>query len=134
MHPASEGITTRTIRELVYAALQQLSTIPDPLPAELVKAESLSDYDQALRTIHFPEDQGQLARAQERLKFDELFTLELGVAFRKHRVEAEQAGVAHTVSGSADRAALRGRCRSSRPGRRGERSTRSAKRWGDPGR
>jgi len=100
VHPASEGITTRTIRELVYAALQQLSTIPDPLPAELVKAESLSDFDQALRTIHFPEDQGQLARAQERLKFDELFTLELGVAFRKHRVEAEQAGVAHTVSGS----------------------------------
>ena len=100
VHPASEGITTRTIRELVYAALQQLSTIPDPLPAELVSAESLSDYDQALRTIHFPEDQGQLARAQERLKFDELFTLELGVAFRKHRVEAEQAGVAHTVSGS----------------------------------
>ena len=100
VHPASEGITTRTIRELVYAALQQLSTIPDPLPAELVKAESLSDYDQALRTIHFPEDQGQLAHAQERLKFDELFTLELGVAFRKHRVEAEQAGVAHTVLGS----------------------------------
>ena len=56
VHPASEGITTRTIRELVYAALQQLSTIPDPLPAELVKAESLSDFDQALRTIHFPED------------------------------------------------------------------------------
>jgi len=100
VHPASEGVTTRTIRELVYAALQQLSTIPDPLPAELVSTESLSDYDQALRTIHFPEDQGQLARAQERLKFDELFTLELGVAFRKHRVEAEQAGVAHTVSGS----------------------------------
>ena len=51
---------------------------PIHCPAELVKAESLSDYDQALRKIHFPEDQGQLARAQERLKFDELFTLELG--------------------------------------------------------
>ena len=100
VHPASEGIATRTIRELVYTALQRLPTIPDPLPTELVEAESLTDYDQALRRIHFPEDQGQLARAQERLKFDELFTLELGVAFRKHRVEAEQAGVAHTASGS----------------------------------
>ena len=100
VHPASEGITTRTIRELVYAALERLPKIPDPLPAELVEAESLSDYDQALRKIHFPEHPGQLARAQERLKFDELFTLELGVAFRKHRVEAEQAGVAHTARGS----------------------------------
>ena len=99
VHPASEGIATRTIRELVYTALQRLPHDPGLLPAELVEAESLSDYDQALRTIHFPEDQGQLARAQERLKFDELFTLELGVAFRKHRVEAEQAGVAHTASG-----------------------------------
>ena len=99
VHPASDGITARTIRELVYVALERLARIPDPLPAELVAAESLSNYDHALRRIHFPEDPRQLARARERLKFDELFTLELGVAFRKHRVEAEQTGVAHAVVG-----------------------------------
>ena len=130
VHPASEGIATRTIRELVYTALQRLPTIPDPLPAELVDAESLSDYDQALRKIHFPEDQGQLARAQERLKFDELFTLELGVAFRKHRVEAEQAGVAHTASGPlTERLSADAPVRADR-GAACERSTRSARRWG----
>ena len=38
------------------------------------------------------------------MKFDELFTLELGVAFRKHRVEAESAGVPHDLDGAlADR-------------------------------
>jgi ATP-dependent DNA helicase RecG len=99
VHPAAEGISTRTIRELVHGALEQLPAIRDPLPAALVKAESLGSYDEALRRIHFPEDPGQLARARERLKFDELFTLELGVAFRKHRVEAEQTGVAHAVVG-----------------------------------
>ena len=36
-----------------------------------------------------------MERARERLKFDELFTLELGVAFRKHRVSRQQAGRAH---------------------------------------
>jgi ATP-dependent DNA helicase RecG len=99
VHPASEGITTRTIRELVHAALERLPAIPDPLPPALVEAESLGTYNDALRKIHFPADPNELARALERLKFDELFTLELGVAFRKHRVEAEQAGVAHDPDG-----------------------------------
>jgi ATP-dependent DNA helicase RecG len=99
VHPASEGITTRTIRELVHSALEQLPSVEDPMPFDVVDAERLSDYDAAIRRIHFPEDDRQLAGALERLKFDELFTLELGVAFRKHRVEGEQAGVAHTVDG-----------------------------------
>ncbi|MDP9328887.1 MAG: ATP-dependent DNA helicase RecG [Actinomycetota bacterium] len=100
VHPASEGITTRTIRELVHSALEQLPSVRDPMPADVLDAERLSDYDAAIRHIHFPEDDRQLAGALERLKFDELFTLELGVAFRKHRVEGEQAGVAHAVDGA----------------------------------
>ena len=99
VHPASEGIASRTIRELVHGALVRLPTISDPLPTELVQAEALGSYDEAVRKIHFPADPVELTRAQERLKFDELFMLELGVAFRKHRVEAEQAGVAHVVGG-----------------------------------
>ena len=99
VHPAAEGITPRTIRELVWLALQQLPQQPDPLPEELRAAESLSDRDQALRWIHFPADQRELDVARERLKFDELFTLELGVAFRRQRLEAERTGVAHTAGG-----------------------------------
>ncbi|MGH2595950.1 MAG: ATP-dependent DNA helicase RecG, partial [Actinomycetota bacterium] len=99
VHPASDGIASRTIRELMYEALNRLPGIPDPLPIELVEVEALGSYDEAVRKIHFPADPAELARAQERLKFDELFTLELGVAFRKHRVEAEQAGVSHVVGG-----------------------------------
>ena len=99
VHPASEGITPRTIRELIHRALDQLPRIGDPMPAELIRAEGLETFDHAIRRIHFPEDPTELDRARERLKFDELFVLELGVAFRKHRVEAEQAGIAHTVDG-----------------------------------
>ncbi|MBI4172284.1 MAG: ATP-dependent DNA helicase RecG, partial [Actinobacteria bacterium] len=99
VHPATEGITTRTIRELVFRALEGLPAIPDPLPEDVVDAESLLSYDWAARKIHFPESQEELAKAQERLKFDELFTLELGVAFRKRRVEAAEVGIAHTADG-----------------------------------
>jgi ATP-dependent DNA helicase RecG len=99
VHRASEGVTTRTIRELVFTALDRLPPIVDPMPAELIEAEGLEDLDAALRRVHFPEDAEQLARAVERLKFDELFTLELGVAFRKHRLESERTGVAHRADG-----------------------------------
>ncbi len=99
VHPATEGVTSRTIRELVHRALGRLPKIPDPMPADLVRSEGLGSYDEAIRTIHFPQSPEELARAQERLKFDELFTLELGVAFRKRRVQAEQQGVAHAPDG-----------------------------------
>ncbi|HET6713308.1 MAG TPA: ATP-dependent DNA helicase RecG [Actinomycetota bacterium] len=104
VHPAAEGVTTRTIRELLHRALERLGPIADPMPAEIVDAEGLGSYDRALHDIHFPADERALAAARERLKFDELFTLELGVAFRKHRVEAESAGVLHDLGGPlADR-------------------------------
>lgn len=98
VHRATEGISTRTIRELVHRVLERLAHVPEPLPAEIVSAERLPPEDHAIRHIHFPEDGPSLDRATERLKFDELFTLELGVAFRKHRIESTQAGIAHVAA------------------------------------
>jgi ATP-dependent DNA helicase RecG len=99
VHRATEGVSTRTIRELVYRALQRLEPLPDPVPPGIVRAESLIEEDRALRDIHFPEDGDARRRAVDRLKFDELFALELGVAYRKHRVERAARGVAHSVEG-----------------------------------
>jgi ATP-dependent DNA helicase RecG len=99
VHPAADGIAPRTIRELVWRALEQLPPMPDPVPDAIRTAESLTDRDQALRWIHFPKDEAELATARERLKFDELFTLELGVAFRRRRLESERSGVAHRADG-----------------------------------
>ena len=99
VHPAAEGITPKTIRELLWRSLEQLPPQVDPLPADLVAAEHLSGWDTALRRIHFPSDEAELTSARERLKFDELFTLELGVAYRKQRVEAERKGVSHEADG-----------------------------------
>ncbi|MEX0743755.1 MAG: ATP-dependent DNA helicase RecG, partial [Actinomycetota bacterium] len=99
VHRATEGITTRTVRELVWRALEQIPRIADPLPHAIVRAESLQEFDRAIRRIHFPDTQEELHEAQERLKFDELFTLELGVAFRKHRVERAEQGIVHRPDG-----------------------------------
>ena len=99
VHRATEGVSTRTLRDLVHRALAQLSRLPDPLPRDVVEAEELPTFDWAVRHIHFPDTDADLLRAEERLKFDELFTLELGVAFRKHRVSREEQGVVHRTDG-----------------------------------
>jgi ATP-dependent DNA helicase RecG len=100
VHPATEGASTGTIRRLVHDALQRLARVPDSVPAEIRKRQSLRPLAEALSQIHFPDRPDDIRRARERLKFDELFFLELGVAFRKHRVEAETRGVSHDTSGS----------------------------------
>jgi ATP-dependent DNA helicase RecG len=108
VYRATEGITGRTIRELVHRALQRIPRIPDPLPADIVTDEALASEDDALRAIHFPPDPGALSRARDRLKFDELFVLELGVAYRKRRIEREAAGVGHDVDGDLTKRFLEG--------------------------
>jgi ATP-dependent DNA helicase RecG len=108
VHPATEGISTRTIRELMWRALQGVGSIPDPLPLDVVEAERLGPEDDALRSIHFPEDPEALSRARNRLKFDELFALELGVAYRKHRVERVAEGVVHRIDGDLTSSFLAG--------------------------
>jgi ATP-dependent DNA helicase RecG len=99
VHRATEGITPRTIRELVYRALQQLGPIDEPMAADVLAGEDLIDEDSALRWIHFPTDRRQQGAAIDRLKFDELFVLELGVAFRKRRLERHAVGVQHDLNG-----------------------------------
>jgi len=99
IHPATEGVSPGMIRRLVHDALGRVA-LADPVPPDLRPADGALGRGEALRAIHFPEDEVQLSRARQRLKFDEMFTLELGVAFRKHRVERETKGVAHDLSGT----------------------------------
>jgi len=48
VHRAAEGITTRTIRELVYSALQRIGPVPEELPPDALDGESLVDEATAL--------------------------------------------------------------------------------------
>ena len=71
---------SRMIQNLQYRLLSGLNWfIPEILPSyilEKIHLESLSD---ALRNIHFPESAERLKKAQFRLKFDELFFIQLHI-------------------------------------------------------
>ncbi|AEV15943.1 ATP-dependent DNA helicase RecG [Thermus sp. CCB_US3_UF1] len=76
IYPAKEGIGQAFLRRTVHQALQRALPLPDPL-APYREAEGLGDYSEALRAIHFPEDEEALKRALLRLKFQEYLLLEI---------------------------------------------------------
>jgi len=68
------------IRELLGKALPQ---VQETLPAYIIERQRLCPLDFALANIHFPKDLQSLRKAQERLKFEELFILQLSLQKQK---------------------------------------------------
>lgn len=59
--------------------------ISETLPSYLIQNQKLMLLDDALRNIHFPKNQQALAAAQYRLKFEELFYIQLNILKLKHQ-------------------------------------------------
>ncbi len=57
--------------------------VPDPLPAWIRQAADLMPLGEALRQAHFPDSHAELKRARQRLAFDEIFLLQMGVLRQK---------------------------------------------------
>ena len=77
----NRSFTSRTIHKLVVNILNTpaVQHIDETLPPELMQRYRLMPLSEALRNIHQPADQQALQRAQFRLKFEELFFLELNI-------------------------------------------------------
>lgn len=76
----NRGITSRTLFTLNQTLIAtSLERVDDPLPSELRERLRLMDLKTALTAIHNPKDAAELARARERLKFEELFYLQLNL-------------------------------------------------------
>ena len=65
--------------------LLQREKIPETMPAELTKRLKLIHLNEALRFAHFPENHKQLEAAQYRLKFEELFYLQMNILRLKNQ-------------------------------------------------
>jgi len=83
VYRASAQLQSWRIAEAVRVALDVLDVPGDPLPADLRRHHGLCGYADALRGIHRPVDQADVARARRRLKWDEAFTLQVLLAQRR---------------------------------------------------
>ena len=92
VYPASKEVSSGRLRRAVGALLDRFGEVPDFLPEPLRRAHSLPDRAAALEAIHRPADRKEANRARDRLVYDELFVLQVGLALRRRAQEAGQHG------------------------------------------
>lgn len=73
------GFSSRTFHSLAMSVLAATPTINDPMPADIISRNGFMSLREALTAIHNPRSHQEAARARERLKFDELFYLQLDI-------------------------------------------------------
>lgn len=73
-------LNSRVIQTLQYTLLNWLNwELPETLPCEVLKRTGMIPFKEAMRNIHFPQSAAKLRQAQLRLKFDELFFIQLNM-------------------------------------------------------
>lgn len=85
-YSATGDLTPRVLRGIEYQLLTDaLPHVDDPLPTETRNALQLENRRFALKSIHFPKGEEDLARAYRRFVFDEFFFIQLLLKIRRHR-------------------------------------------------
>jgi len=75
VYPETKGLKSQQIRKVLRELLPLINMLPESLPPALVAKENLLPLSETLKNIHFPDSSELLARAKERIAFDELLQL-----------------------------------------------------------
>jgi RecG-like helicase/REP element-mobilizing transposase RayT len=78
IYPATEGLSQRVLRALIFRLLEQapVASADVPLPASLSDGED----ENALRKIHFPQNNEQLHKVRDHLVLGEFFRMQMQIA------------------------------------------------------
>jgi ATP-dependent DNA helicase RecG len=95
VYEAIKGCGSRVLRRIMHGLLQDLPPMPELLPEQIVARRNLLDLRTALTEAHFPPSSvsvDDLARSRtrglERLIFEELFFLEVGLAVKRRKLRS----------------------------------------------
>ncbi len=86
------GITSRALHTWIQTALSTRATLQDTLPPSVLAEYRLMPLREALVAIHNPQNNAQLQAARLRLKFEELFFIQVDMQRRARRRKEESHG------------------------------------------
>mgnify|MGYP000855241197 CR=1 FL=1 len=80
VYPLTSGLTQNEVRRDIHQVINfYCNRVTDFLPPEVKRSANLIDLPVALHQIHYPSNHDLLTSARERLSFDEIFLLQLGM-------------------------------------------------------
>ena len=82
IYPATEGLSQRVFRGLIFKALENLES--DSVPTLLPKNMNLGSREHALHEIHFPTTIAQRDAARQHLVFSEFFAMQMLIGSRRN--------------------------------------------------
>lgn len=85
IYPATDKLSSKSIAKAVKSVLDKTDLIEDTLSDEIKAEYDLCSLDWAIRQIHFPSDIKNVEKARQRLIFDELLALQLGLLKLKNK-------------------------------------------------
>jgi ATP-dependent DNA helicase RecG len=92
IYSLTEKITQKWLRNLMNQVITYWApAVPDALPESVRSSAGIMTLGQALLQVHFPDSQEKLKAARERLAFDEIFYLQMGVLRQKKDWQAVDA-------------------------------------------
>ncbi|OGY99332.1 MAG: hypothetical protein A2945_04965 [Candidatus Liptonbacteria bacterium RIFCSPLOWO2_01_FULL_52_25] len=98
IYPETRGLTSKGIRFLVQPILKNVETVPEWIPADILKNQALPEVNDALIAIHFPAEIEDAMRARNRFAFEDLFLLQLWNVGQKLKLKEEHArAIKHDV-------------------------------------
>jgi len=100
---AAQKLNSRWFRRVIFALLESLPEVPDPLPAAMRQRLQLQERRRAFAQAHFPDPETSMVKlmaqatpAHQRLIFEELFFLELGLELKRARMRSRR-GIAFVI-------------------------------------
>ncbi len=95
----SSFLSSKAIHKMIGQILIQIEHLEETLPAGLVEKLKLLDLDGAIRNMHYPESNEKLKRSTYRLKFEELFYIQLNILSQKFRQQTVNRGLVFSKVG-----------------------------------
>lgn len=84
LYSLTKGIGMRYLRTLVDRVLKESqNSLAEYLPEKLINAQELMNFEEAIKTIHFPENTDEKEKARKRFIYEEFLFLQIGLSIMR---------------------------------------------------